>query len=122
MIHPELRRDQGILIIKPEGSLEQADFVNLTQLVDSFIKTEGQLHGILIQSESFPGWADFAALLAHLRFVKNHHQHVAKIAAVTDSGFLAIVPNIVGHFIHAQVRHFDFNDAENALAWLQNRD
>jgi hypothetical protein len=85
MIHVELLREKGILIITPEGALQQSDFESLAQLVDPYIETEGELHGVLIFAESFPGWADFAALLSHLKFVKNHHQHIAKIAAVTDA-------------------------------------
>jgi hypothetical protein len=60
--------------------------------------------------------------LAHLKFVKNHHRHIAKVAAVTDSGFLTIMPSIVSHFVHAQVRHFDYDDKESALKWLQSRE
>ena len=122
MIHSELLRDQGILIFTPEGPLQQADFEALANLVDPYIESEGELHGLLIQVEAFPGWADFASLLSHLKFVKDHHQHVAKVAAVTDSGFLSIMPSIVSHFVHAQVRHFDYCDKQNALAWLQSRE
>jgi peroxiredoxin len=59
-------------------------------------------------------------MLSHLEFVKNHHQHIAKVAAVTDSKFLAIMPSIASHFISAQVRHFDYNDKESALNRLTN--
>jgi len=122
MIHHELLSDQGILIVTPEGSLQQADFEALAQVIDPFIESESELHGFLIQTESFPGWSDFEALVSHLKFVKNHHQHIAKVAAVTDSGFLAIVPSIVSHFVHAQFRHFDFEDKQSALTWLQSRE
>ena len=122
MIHSELLRDQGILIITPEGPLQESDFVSLAKLVDPFIESEGELHGLLIHTKSFPGWTDFGAMLSHFKFVKNHHQHIAKVAAVTDSGFLTIMPSIVSHFIHAEVRHFDFNNKESALTWLQSGD
>jgi peroxiredoxin len=76
------------------------------------------LHGLLIHTKSFPGWADFGAMVSHFKFVKNHHQHIAKVAAVTDSGFLTIMPSIISHFNHAEVRHFK----ESALTWVQSRD
>ena len=122
MIHSELLPDQGILLISPEGPLQKSDFVMLTNLVDPYIETNGELHGILIHTQSFPGWTDFAALSSHLKFVKDHHQHITKVAAVTDSGFLSIMPTIVSHFIHAEVRHFDYKDKESALIWLQDLD
>lgn len=120
MLHHELLHDQGILIVTPEGPLQQTDFETLAQLIDPFIESKGELHGLLIYTESFPGWNDFSALLSHMKFAKNHVQHIAKVAAVTDSGFLTIMPSIISHFVHAQVRHFDYSDKQSALTWLQS--
>ena len=44
---------------------------------------------------------------------------VKKIAAVTGSGFLAIMPQVANHFIRAEVRHFDYDDKDAALNWLK---
>jgi len=118
MIAHELLRDKGILIVKPEGPLEQTDFEALAKEVDPYIEAQGQLNGLLISAKGFPGWKDFAALVSHLRFVKNHHQKIRKVAAVTDSGFLSILPHIANHFVHAEVKHFDYHDKDRALDWL----
>lgn len=118
MIQHELLRDQGILIVTPQGPLEQKDFEMLAREVDPYIQEKGKLNGLMIQAESFPGWHDFAALVSHFQFVKNHHQHIAKVAAVTDSGFLSILPPIAKHFVSAEVRHFDYSNKETALKWL----
>jgi len=118
MISHELLRDRGILIVTPEGPLEKADFEAIGREVDPYIEAQGQLNGLLISAKSFPGWKDFAALVSHLRFVKNHHQKIQKVAAVTDSGFLSILPHIANHFVAAEVKHFDFRDKDRALDWL----
>ena len=118
MIHAELLRDQHILIITPEGDLQSSDFIALAQLVDPFIEEKGELHGLMVYSQSFPHWENFKALLTHFKFVKNHQQHVRKIAAVSDNKILSIAPILVAHFIHAEVRHFDYADKDAALAWL----
>ena len=73
----------------------------------------------MIDAESFPGWRDFAALLAHMKFVKDHHRNIEKIAAVSDSSFLAIAPKIASHFVRADVRHFRHSQREEALTWLR---
>jgi hypothetical protein len=73
----------------------------------------------MIDAETFPGWKDFAALVAHLQFVKDHHRKIEKIAAVSDSGFLSIVPKIASHFVQADVRHFSHSQKDEALAWLK---
>ena len=121
MIQHELRRDTGILIITPQGPLEKKDFEMLAREVDPYIEEKGGLNGLMVQAKSFPGWRDFAALVSHFKFIKNHHQRIAKVAAVTDSGFLSILPSIAKHFVRADVRHFDYGDKETALKWLSAR-
>ena len=119
MVHYELWRPEGILVLRPEGSLEASDFQKITQEVDPYIEANGKLHGVMLDAETFPGWKDFAALVAHLKFVKDHHRKIEKIAAVSDSGFLAIAPKIASHFVQADVRHFPHSQRDEALAWLR---
>ena len=86
--------------------------------MDPYIEAQGKLNGLLISAKLFPGWKDFAALVSHLRFVKNHHQKIKKVTAVTDSGFLSIMPDIANHFVDAEVKYFDYGDKDRALDWL----
>jgi hypothetical protein len=118
MIHYDLLRDKGILIVTPEGPLQSADFERLALEVDPYIEEKGKLNGLMIYAESFPGWNNFAALVSHLKFVKNHHHNIKKVAAVTDIGFLSILPRVAKHFVQADIRHFDYRDKESALKWL----
>ncbi len=123
MLNHELRHDDGILVLKPEGPLAAADFTALAGVVDAYLERHGTLRGVLIHAKSFPGWQNFGALLAHLKFVRNHHQRIEKIAAVADGAFATIMPHIASHFVHAQVRHFDFAREDAAWDWLrQNGD
>jgi SpoIIAA-like len=118
MLHYELNRAESILILKPIGPLESTDFEKLAREVDPYIIEKGTLNGLMIYTKSFPGWDNFAAFLSHIKFVKNHHQKIRKIAAVTGSGFLSIMPQVAKHFIQAEVRHFDYDDKDSALDWL----
>ncbi len=119
MLNYELNRADDILILEPLGPLQSTDFEKLVQEVDPYILEKGKLNGLMIYSKSFPGWDDFAAFLSHMKFVKNHHRKIKKIAAVTDSGFISIMPQMVNHFIQAEVKHFDFDDKDAALNWLK---
>ena len=120
MITHQLMRQQGILVVTPEGPLESTDFERMAQEIDPYIEEKGMLNGLMIYTEKFPGWDDFAALVSHLRFVKNHHQKIKKVAAVTDAGFISIVPRVAKHFVQADIRHFDYPDKESALDWLKS--
>ena len=119
MLGYELLRNEGILLIRPQGPIEAGDFESVAKVVDPYIAEKGQLQGVMIEARSFPGWDTFGALVSHLRFVRDHHRLVSKIAAVSDSAILTILPQIAKHFVKAEVRHFDAQDREAALAWLR---
>ena len=119
MLKYELNHAESILIIRPNGPLESTDFEKLVQEVDPYIIEKGNLNGLMICAKSFPGWDNFAAFLSHMKFVKNHHQKIKKIAAVTDSSFLSIMPQVANHFVKAEIKHFDYDDKDAALNWLR---
>ena len=48
MIHFELLRDRDILIVSPDGPLEEADFEQLAKEDDPFIASKGNLTGVMI--------------------------------------------------------------------------
>ena len=120
MLKHELLRDDGILVLKPDGALEASDFEKVARELDPYIEERGDLRGLLIEAESFPGWDDFAAFISHLRFIRDHHHHIARVAAVSDSAFLSIAPRIAGYFVNAQVRHFEFASRDAAIGWLRD--
>jgi hypothetical protein len=119
MLKYELNRAEGILTITPSGPLETADFEKLIQDVDPYIKEAGKLNGLMIYAKFFPGWDNFAAFLSHMKFIKNHHQKIQKIAAVTDGTFLSIIPQVASHFVQAEIKHFDYTEKDAALDWLK---
>jgi hypothetical protein len=115
----ELLRNEGILLVRPQGPIQAGDFESIAKLVDPYIEEKGKLRGVMIEAQAFPGWDTFAALLSHLRFVRDHHRLISKIAAVSDSAILSILPQLAKHFVKADVRHFNANDRDAALAWLR---
>ena len=119
MLSHQLLRDDGILILEPQGPLQVADFDALNLEINPYLEKEGRLRGLLIDAAEFPGWESFAALLSHLRFIRDHHRLIAKVAAVSDNKFLSIAPRVASHFVKAEVRHFPSHDRDAALAWLR---
>lgn len=119
MIQHELLREQGILILKPEGALRAEDFAALAGTVDPYLEERGALKGLVIEAPSFPGWEDFAALVSHLRFVRDHHRRVRRVAVVSDSPLLALGPKIASHFVSAELRTFGSADRAAALSWIK---
>jgi len=118
MLNYELLPERKILVVEPQAALEAVDFERLVRDVDPFIEKSGGLNGLMIYSDSFPGWDDFHALVSHIRFISNHHQAIRRVAFVTDSAVLTLLPRVASHFVAAEVRHFHHTDREAALDWL----
>ena len=121
MISHQLNRDDGILIVSPTAPLEAADFKEVALEVDPFIEQNGCLNGLLIEAQAFPGWHDFGGLISHFRFVRDHQAKIKKIAVVSDSEILSILPRVAAHFVSAEIKHFSAADKALAINWLRTR-
>ena len=117
MIDVEVLRDRSIIIIALNGKLHGSDFEQIEREFDP--DRDGRMTGLLIYATAFPGWANPAAFARHMRFIKDHHRKVRRIAAVSDAMIFKIVPAIAKHFVTAELRHFSLNDKERALGWLE---
>jgi hypothetical protein len=118
MLEFELNKESGVLVLKPRGPLSADDFATVTETTDAYIEKTGHLNGVMIYAKSFPGWEDFGGLMSHLKFVRDHHKKIKKLATVSDSRVLTIMPKIAEHFISAEARHFDSADLYAAEVWL----
>jgi hypothetical protein len=85
MIEFELLRDRGILIVSPTGPLERADFERLALEIDPIVGANTKLTGLMVCVNAFPGWHTFGAFVSHLRFVREHHRKIYRIAALTTA-------------------------------------
>jgi len=54
-----------------------------------------------------------------MKFIKDHHEKVKRVAAVTDSKFMSIAPTIANHFVSAEVKHFPYADMDAAKQWIE---
>jgi hypothetical protein len=122
MIQIKLNEDTGIVTVTPSAQLNEQDFKLLANEVDPYIEKEGKLNGLIIQIELFPGWKDFAGLISHLKFVREHHKKIKKVAVVTDGQIISIMPKIVDHFVNAKVKYFPYDSLDEAVLWVQSQD
>jgi len=120
MLSHKLLRQEGILIIRPEAPLAAADFQQVAVAVAPYIEANGKLQGVMIDAEAFAGWSNFAALMAHLRFVRDHQKNIEKLAIVTDAKPLEFSAGIVKHFVHAELRHFACAQKNEAVPHKQS--
>ena len=114
----ELNEQQGVLILQPKGELEAADFERVRAEVDPYIEKSGGLKGVMIVAEHFPGWDDFSALSAHLRFVREHQDKIRRVALVTSDRLVSAMPRIASRFLSAEVQAFPMGGRDEALLWV----
>jgi hypothetical protein len=120
MLNVELDEVNGIATLSPNGALSEKDFESASILIDPYIEKYGSLKGLIINTKTFPGWESFGSLIKHFKFVKEHHKKVSHVALVTDSVLGDFGEKIADHFISAEIKHFPFNDLNNAQSWILN--
>ena len=118
MLTTTLNEKEAIVTLQPEGALSTKDFDQAVQVVDPFIEQQGKLNGVIIYTESFPGWDSFASLIRHLKFIKNHQKKVTRLAFVTDSIVGSFAEKISDHFVAAEVKSFPYNALDKAKHWI----
>lgn len=118
MIKANLDRTKGIPHVRPSGPLEEGDFAMLSELADPYIAKKGELSGLMIEVERFPGWKNLAGMLDHFRFVRNHHRKIRRVALVSDARIGRIAERFARHFIAATVKRFPSGHAGEAKKWL----
>jgi len=111
-------KENKLLILEPNGKLKKEDFDAAVTKIDPFIEAEGKLNGIIIYTESFPGWEDFAALSRHFVFIENHHRKIRRLAFVTDTSIVRYTKSIAAPFIEAEIRCFPYTAFDEAKMWV----
>lgn len=115
--------DRGVLVIEPHGPLRPEDFDALSAQVDEWIEaSHAPLRGIVIHARTFPGWENLGAVLRHVRFVRDHHRQIPRIAVSTDAALAGVAAGLVDHFVKATVKRYDYDDVECAVDWASGRE
>lgn len=118
MVNIKLDEIKGIAILESLGKLSEDDFQQVAAIIDPYIKKMGKLNGLILYSKEFPGWESFSGFLKHIKFIKEHHKNLARVAIVTDSKLVNAGEHIVKHFVSVEVEKFPFNDMQGAERWI----
>jgi len=111
--------DQAIFQVTVDGKLQAGDFKEFAQNIDPLI-AQHQINFILLDAQKMNGWKNFAALKAHLAFVKNHHKLISKVALVASHKWQYLLAACGKMFLHPQIKVFD--KLELAKNWLSEKE
>ena len=121
MLSVEIDETNGVAILEPDGPLSKTDFESAAKVIDPYIENTDRFNGLVIHTKSFPGWDSFAALSSHLRFVKEHHKKISRVALSTDSMVGNFAEAVASHFVSAEIKLFSFQEIEQAKEWVRNK-
>jgi hypothetical protein len=109
--------EQGVLVVEVTEPLRAQDFDALATTADAWLATHEALSGVVLHARVFPGWENVGGLLRHARFVRDHHRAVRRVALASDSKLADLVPRLAEHFVQAELRHFGYDELDDAVAW-----
>lgn len=70
----------------------------------------------------FPDEENIGGFLRHVRFVRDHHRKVERIALAVDGRLASLGPRLARHFVEAEVKSFEYDELEPAIAWAGQSD
>jgi hypothetical protein len=109
--------ESGVLVVEVTAPLRVQDFDALAATADTWLETHEVLPGIVIHARQFPGWENVAGMLRHLRFSRDHHRKVRRVALAADSRLAGLAPHLAEHFVQAEIKAFGYDELDKALEW-----
>ncbi|MFR9727805.1 STAS/SEC14 domain-containing protein [Saccharopolyspora sp. MS10] len=109
--------ESQVLVVEVTQPLRAPDFDALARSADHWLETHDELAGVVVHARDFPGWENVGSLLRHVRFVRDHHRKVRKVALAADSELAGLVPRLANHFVRAEVRRFGYDELDDAVVW-----
>jgi len=118
MLAYHLNPETGIVELRPRGPLEAQDFASLWLTMKSYIEDHGRLRGLLLELDRFPGFDDWDAIAAQIRFVRRNLPKVDRIALLTDNPWLEPLPDVLRLLTPLEVKRFPLERRGDAFAWI----
>jgi hypothetical protein len=56
-------------------------------------------------------------MLRHLRFVRDHHRAVRRVAWAAHGKQADLIAGLGEHFVHAEIKRFAYDDRDEAVVW-----
>lgn len=109
--------EAGVVVVEATDPLRVQDVQELAGVIDGWLGEHAGLHGLVLHAAAFPGWENIEGLVAHLRFVLEHHKQIDRIAVAADGRIAVAGSQLAEHVVHAEVRRFGYADLDAAIAW-----
>lgn len=109
--------ESGVVVVEVSQPLRVPDFDALGLTVDTWLDSHDRLPGLVLQARAFPGWENLGGLIRHIRFVREHHRKIRRVAVAVDGPMGTLAPRVAEHFVQAEVRRFGHDQLDEAIEW-----
>jgi hypothetical protein len=115
MLDKPILESDGIVVLKPEVAPSHQDFTEVRAAVDAYLGNHSMIHGVLIS-----GWDGFKGLIDQIRFIRDYHTKIERVALVSDTYVPPGAEAVAQHFVGATIKHFSNAEQAMALSWLKS--
>jgi SpoIIAA-like len=122
MITIEKHERHNIFVLTPPKSITSDDIAELNRQMNDYVNAHDKVPNLVLRADQVPAWKNFEALADHIKFVKNHHRLVKKVAIVSDDRLIWLVRPVVDAFTGAKVRRFSADAFDKAYAWARKKE
>jgi stage II sporulation SpoAA-like protein len=113
--------DSGVLVVEPVGPLRPEDFDDVSLVLDPWIMSHGALQGLVVHMRGFPGWESPGGFVRHMQFLREHRRMVRRVAVAGDRHVARPVLKLAERFVKAELKHFGYDELDQAVAWAARR-
>jgi hypothetical protein len=108
-------QSDGIIMLKTNSEVTAEDVEDVRASVDRYLEGHDRIHGVLVED-----WEGLAEVVGQLRFVRDYHERIERVALLTDTYLPPGADALATHFIGATVQHFPYSRSGDALKWLRS--
>jgi len=111
----------GVLLLDVKAPFCEEDFITISNIIDPYFSSKGELAGVIVNSKKFPYWTSLRNRSQYLEFAKNNHGKFKKSALSMGGFFAKIVARIARGRVHPEIKVFKYNQVERAQDWILSK-
>jgi hypothetical protein len=108
----------GVLLLDVKNPFTADDFQAISNIIDPYFESRGELKGVIINSKKFPYWKGLQNRSEYLNFAGNNHYKFRRAVLSMGGFFTKIVLIAAKGRVHPQVKSFKYNQIAQAQSWI----
>lgn len=116
MLTHRLDAETRIIEIEIDGAVDAESYHALVRDIDAEIAARGKI--LILEIIRDFGWISPGIWWEDMGWSFRHLKDIARVAVVTDKGWMGPIAKMMAAVMTAEIRLFDFTEIEKARAWL----